>query len=67
MKNYRILIVDDDANLRVGMSTILEDEGFEVAEAENGRDGIEKLGRGVYDLIITDYRSLFRLLKRHCT
>jgi len=56
MKNYRILIVDDDANLRVGMSTILEDEGFEVAEAENGRDGIEKLGRGVYDLIITDYK-----------
>ncbi|MGH1363816.1 MAG: sigma-54-dependent transcriptional regulator [Calditrichia bacterium] len=56
MKNYRILIVDDDANLRVGMSTILEDEGFEVAEAENGRDGIEKLAKGVYDLIITDYK-----------
>lgn len=56
MENYRILIVDDDENLRVGMATILEDEGFEVDEAENGRAGIEKLDEGLYDLIITDYK-----------
>ncbi|MCB0259321.1 MAG: response regulator, partial [Calditrichaeota bacterium] len=56
MENYRILIVDDDENLRIGMATILEDEGFEVHEAENGRAGIEKLEQGMYDLIITDYK-----------
>jgi DNA-binding NtrC family response regulator len=56
MENYRILIVDDDENLRIGIATILEDEGFEVHEAENGRVGIEKLDQEVYDLIITDYK-----------
>ncbi len=56
MENYRILIVDDDENLRSGMVTILENEGFEVDEAENGRVGIEKLDKGIYDLIITDYK-----------
>jgi DNA-binding NtrC family response regulator len=56
MENYRILIVDDDENLRIGIATILEDEGFEVHEAENGREGIEKLDQEVYDLIITDYK-----------
>jgi two-component system response regulator HydG/two-component system response regulator AtoC len=56
MENYRILIVDDDENLRIGIATILEDEGFEVHEAENGREGLEKLDQEVYDLIITDYK-----------
>ncbi len=56
MENYRILIVDDDENLRIGMATILEEEGFEVHEAENGRAGIERLEKSIYDLIITDYK-----------
>lgn len=56
MENYRILIVDDDENLRIGMVTILEDEGFEVDEAANGREGLEKLEQGLYDLIVTDYK-----------
>ncbi len=56
MDNYRLLIVDDDENLRLGMVTMLENEGFEVHQAENGRAGIEQLENGVYDLIITDYK-----------
>lgn len=56
MENFSILIVDDDENLRIGMATILEDEGFTVHEAENGREGLEKLEQEVYDLIITDYK-----------
>lgn len=56
MENFSILIVDDDENLRIGMATILEDEGFAVHEAENGREGLEKLEQEVYDLIITDYK-----------
>lgn len=56
MDNFRILVVDDDKNLRLGMATMLEDAGFEVEEAGNGREGIEKLEQGIYDLIITDYK-----------
>ncbi len=56
MERYHILIVDDDANLRTGIATMLENEGFEVQEAENGRVGIEMVNQDVYDLIITDYK-----------
>ncbi|RMI14653.1 MAG: sigma-54-dependent Fis family transcriptional regulator [Calditrichaeota bacterium] len=56
MENYRILVVDDDDNLRMGIATMLEDEGFLVEEAENGREGIEKLDQSIFDLIITDYK-----------
>ncbi|NOX36623.1 MAG: sigma-54-dependent Fis family transcriptional regulator [Calditrichaeota bacterium] len=54
--NYRILVVDDDENHRIGMMTLLEEEGYEVDGAANGREGIERLDSGVYDLVITDYR-----------
>ena len=56
MDKYRILIVDDEENLRVGIATILEDEGFEIEEAENGRVALERLDRNLFDLIITDYK-----------
>ena len=52
----RILIVDDDENHRIGMMTLLEEEGFEVAGAGNGREGIELLEKGAFDLVVTDYR-----------
>ncbi len=52
----RILIVDDDENHRIGMMTLLEEEGFDVAGAANGREGIELLEKGAYDLVVTDYR-----------
>ena len=56
MEKYRILIVDDEENLRTGMATMLEEEGFEVYEAENGRVALERLEQNVFDLIITDYK-----------
>ncbi|MFQ5583931.1 MAG: sigma-54-dependent transcriptional regulator, partial [Calditrichia bacterium] len=56
MNDYRILVVDDDENLRTGMMTILEEEGFRVDGARNGREGIERLDHAVYDLILTDYK-----------
>ncbi len=52
----RILIVDDDENHRIGMMTLLEEEGFEVAGAGNGREGIAVLEQEAFDLVITDYR-----------
>jgi DNA-binding NtrC family response regulator len=56
MEKYRILIVDDEENLRSGMATMLEEEGFEVFEAENGRVALDRLEQNVFDLIITDYK-----------
>jgi len=56
MSNYKILVVDDDENLREGFITLLEQEGYNVLGAKNGREGIELLEDEVYDLVLTDYK-----------
>jgi CheY-like chemotaxis protein len=38
---YLILIVDDEPNIRDMKRLLLEEEGFRVVEAENGREGVE--------------------------
>ncbi len=38
-----ILIVEDDPDIRDAIRSILEDEGYEVEEATNGREGLERL------------------------
>lgn len=50
----KILIVDDDATTRKLLGLFLKAKGYEVAYAENGLDGIEKLGKENPNLIISD-------------
>jgi PAS domain S-box-containing protein len=50
----RILIVDDDAEHRRRLSRVLEAEGWQVSEAENGRVGLERLAASEPDLIVLD-------------
>ena len=38
----KILIVEDDADIREGVRILLEGEGYFVSEAENGRKGLER-------------------------
>jgi CheY-like chemotaxis protein len=40
-----ILIVEDDEDIRAAMAELLESEGFEVAVASNGKEGLEVLGQ----------------------
>jgi CheY-like chemotaxis protein len=40
-----ILIVEDDEDIRAAMAELLENEGFEVAVASNGQEGLEVLGQ----------------------
>lgn len=50
-----ILVVDDElANAEV-LSLILEDEGYKVFCASNGRHGLERVAEVVPDLVILDY------------
>ncbi len=49
-----ILIVDDDAELRLLYRMILEREGYTVAEAANGMDALRFLSTQTPDLIIMD-------------
>lgn len=49
----KILIVEDDADIREGVRILLEGEGYSVSEAENGRKGLELLKKEP-DLVILD-------------
>ena len=50
----RILLVDDEANLRKALKRVLEMEGFEVIEAIDGKEAIMAFKKNTIDLMITD-------------
>ena len=50
----KILIIDDEAPIRSMLKDILEDEGYEVVEAENGEVGISQYRNDPTDVVITD-------------
>lgn len=50
-----ILLVEDEPGLAKLMTFLLEDEGFEVIVATNGREGLKLLAQQPPELIITDY------------
>lgn len=56
MEKYNILIIDDDDNLRDGLITLLEANGYNSKGAENGKIALNILEDEIFDLIITDYR-----------
>ena len=49
-----IMVVEDDANTRAMMRRALEREGWQVTEAENGRQAIDGVARELPDLILLD-------------
>jgi DNA-binding response OmpR family regulator len=52
----RLLLIEDDADLRLAMVLFLEDEGHRVVEAASGEEGLERLRDGQFDLILLDLR-----------
>ncbi len=52
----KILIIDDERAIRRAMREILEFEDFEVEEAENGKDGLDKAISKSYDIIFCDIK-----------
>lgn len=49
-----ILIVDDDTNIRHLLAVYLKEEGYNVFEAENGEDALDKLAEQPCDMAIVD-------------
>jgi CheY-like chemotaxis protein len=43
MARHRVLVVDDDVEIREVLVEILEDNGYETAAAANGREALRKL------------------------
>ena len=50
----KILIVEDEESMRLGLVDNLKFEGYEVDIAEDGKIGLEKIKKNVYDLILLD-------------
>ncbi len=50
----RILVVEDDENLRLPLVDNLEDEGFQVEQASTGEAAIEAARRQIFDVIVLD-------------
>jgi two-component system chemotaxis response regulator CheY len=50
----RIMTVDDSPSLRQMVALTLENAGYEVVEARDGRDAIAKLGGREFHLFVTD-------------
>jgi DNA-binding NtrC family response regulator len=50
----RILVVDDNENIRETLSEILALHNYEVSVAGDGKEAMEIIKRGVPDLLITD-------------
>ena len=56
VKRAAVLVVDDEANARRGLKTLLEQEGFEVDVASDGVEALEKLAERPFDVVVTDLK-----------
>ena len=54
--NARILVVDDDENIRKVLTKILEDEGYTVESVGTAKEAIEITKRKIYNLALIDIR-----------
>ena len=55
-RRSRILVVDDEENVRITTAAILEQEGYEVDTASDGNEALKKIQQGDFDLALTDLR-----------
>jgi DNA-binding NtrC family response regulator len=54
MSVARVLVVEDEAGIRLALSGLLKREGYEVIQCERGADALAQLGAGAFDFVLTD-------------
>ena len=64
----KILVIEDEKNMREILKILLEGEGYEVSTATDGVEGLGWINREIFDLIITDIKMPgldgFQVLKK---
>lgn len=55
-EKMRILVVDDDPSMCETLSDILEDKGYEVTTANDGREAVEKTKQKEFGLVLMDIK-----------
>lgn len=53
---HTLLFIEDDDQIRLALRLALEDEGYEVMEAADGRSGLERFAEREPDLVLLDLR-----------
>jgi DNA-binding NtrC family response regulator len=53
---FKILVVDDEKNIRSGLAKVLAMDGYEVEQAEDGQEAMKMMLKAEIDLIIADLR-----------
>jgi DNA-binding NtrC family response regulator len=51
---YRVLLVDDEPGVLQMFKTALDNYGFWTEQATNGREGLERLQNGAFDVVVSD-------------
>lgn len=54
MSGRRVLVVDDDQDIRDLLVSVLEDDGYQAESAKNGREALDVLERWKADVIVLD-------------
>lgn len=54
--SYKILLIDDEPDLLHVVGLLLSTEGFEIDQAHNGEEGLEKINSTTYDLVVCDFQ-----------
>ena len=52
--NARILIVDDEGDIRLTLATFLKEEGYQCQTAHDGESALERVREGGIDVVLTD-------------
>ncbi len=53
---FRILVVDDEKNIRTSLSRAMEMDGYQVSQAQDGQEALKMMLKLEIDLIIADLR-----------
>jgi DNA-binding response OmpR family regulator len=51
----KILLVEDNEDIREGLTELLESEGYSVSGTDSAEDGLARLRQESFHLVITDY------------
>jgi len=54
MHNCSVLLVDDNEDTRKTIASILERNGFQVTQTENGKEALKIFSNSSFDLVVTD-------------
>ena len=67
----KVLIVDDEIEMRIALETTLKREGYDLTLAENGVQALERLNEKTFNLVLTDVKmpkmngiELLKILKK---